>query len=171
MSLARHLPDGCALHHATVADACHVGVRMRPVDRDEIEALEGRVVRDFLADAVAHGARTLTIRGEPVLLYGIAACEELPGHATPWLVTASTIGHDELMTVMWMSRLQIELWQRRMPVLEMPCDSRNAFHREWLEWLGFRHRGHLAAFGAAGLPFDLYVRRRVDCGPVPNRLH
>jgi len=29
---------------------------------------------------------------------------------------------------------------------------------EWLEWLGFTQRGHLDAFGAAGLPFDLYSR-------------
>ncbi len=170
MSLARHLPEGWALHSATTADAFHVGVRMRPADRDEIEALEGRVVREFLTDAVAHGARTLAIRGEPALLYGIVACDDLPGHAIPWLVTTSTIGHDELMTIMWMSRLQVELWQRHTDVLEAPCDSRNTFHREWLEWLGFQHGGHLATFGAAGLPFDLYIRRRLDRGPA-NRFH
>lgn len=68
MSLTRHMPANCAVHRATTADAFHIGVRMRPVDRAEIEALEGRVVREFLVDAVAHGARTLTIRGEPVLI-------------------------------------------------------------------------------------------------------
>jgi hypothetical protein len=169
MSLARHLPVGCTLHRATVADAFHVGVRMRPVDRAEIEALEGRNVGEFLADAVGHGARTLAIRGLPVLLYGIVPCAELPGHATPWLVTTATIGHDELMNIMWMSRLLIEVWQRRTPVLETLCGSSNSFRREWLEWLGFEHGGHLAAFGAAGLPFDLYVRHRL--GPVPGRLN
>jgi len=47
------------------------------------------------------------------------------------------------------------------------CDSRNLFHRDWLEWLGFIKGGHLAAFDAARLPFDLYVRQsgpgRSDC--------
>jgi hypothetical protein len=170
VSLTRRFPAGCALHRATAADAFHVGVRMRAVDRAEIEALEGRAVREFLAEAVDHGARTLTIRDEPVLLYGIVPCDALPGHAMPWLATTATIAHDELMTVMWMSRLQIELWQRRRPVLEALCDSRNGFRRQWLEWLGFEHGGHLGAFGAAGLPFDLFVRRRLEQGPR-HRLH
>jgi hypothetical protein len=171
MSLARHLPDGYVVRRTTGSDARHVGARMRAVDRAEIEALEGRDACEFLADAVEHGAWTLTIGGEPVLLYGLVPCVDLPGHATPWLVTISTIGHDELMTVMWMSRVQIELWQRRTPVLEVLCDSRNSFRREWLEWLGFERGGHLAAFGAAGLPFDLYVRHRLGHGPASKRLH
>lgn len=163
------MPANCAVRCATAADAFHVGVRMRPVDCAEVEALEGRAVREFLTEAVAAGARTLTICGEPVVVYGIVACDELPGHAMPWLVTTSTIGHDELICMMWMSRLQIELWQRRVPVLQMLCDSRNVFRRQWLEWLGFEHGGHLAAFGAAGLPFDLFIRYRSDAGPIPLR--
>jgi len=63
------------------------------------------------------------------------------------------------MNIMWMSRLQVDLWQRRSVVLQALCDSRNSFRREWLEWLGFLRRGHLAAFGAGRLPFDLYARR------------
>jgi hypothetical protein len=171
MSLSRYLPDGCALHRATLADAFHVGARMRPIDRAEIEALEGRAVAEFLSDAVENGARALMIRDEPVVVYGIVPCHELPGHALPWLVTNSTIDHDELMTVIWMSRLQVELWQRRTPVLEALCGSRNGFRRQWLEWLGFEHGGRLGGFGAAGLPFDLYVRRRRDGGPPADRLH
>ncbi len=173
MSLTRHFPDGYGLRRATGADARHVGTRMRLADRAEIEALEGRDVRIFLAEAVEVGARTLMIGGEPVLLYGIAPCDALPGHAMPWLATISTIRRDELMTVMSMSRLQTELWQRRIPVLEALCDCRNAFRRQWLEWLDFERADHLDAFGAAGLPFDLYVRHRhrLDRGPTPKLLH
>jgi hypothetical protein len=57
-----------------------------------------------------------------------------------------------------MSRVQIDTWQRRWPALQAVCDVRNVFHREWLECLGFTQRGHLDAFGAAGLPFELYSR-------------
>jgi len=165
VSLAKHLPTGCAIRRATGDDVRHVGRLMRPADRAEIEALEGRPVGEFLADAIALQSRVLTIDGEPMVLYGIAACEGLPGHATPWHATTATIAHDDLMTIMWLSRLQIDLWQRRSPTLQALCDSRNLFHRQWLEWLGFVRGGHLAAFGAARLPFDLYVRHvgRVDC--------
>jgi hypothetical protein len=171
VSLARNISAHYAVHRATAAEAFHIGERMRPVDRAEIEALEGRVVREFLVDAVAAGARTLMILGEPIVLYGVVACDELPGHAMPWLVTNSTIGHDELTRVIWMSRLQVELWQRRWPVLQMLCDCRNGFRRQWLEWLGFEHGGHLKAFGAAGLPFDLFIRRRHDGERASSRLH
>jgi hypothetical protein len=160
MSLARHLPSGFGLRRATAADALHVGPLMRSADRAEIEALEGRPVGAFLGDMIVGGARGLTVRGEPMVLYGIVASEELPHHAMPWLVTTSTLVHDELMSIMWMSRMQVDFWQRRWPVLQALCDSRNDFRREWLEWLGFVRCGHLAAFGAARLPFDLYARSR-----------
>ena len=165
MSFARHLPEGCALRRATAEDARYVGRLLRPADRAEVEALEGRPVAEFLAEAIADRARVLTIDREPVVLYGIAACDDLPGHSTPWHVTTATIAHEDLMTVMGLSRLQIDLWQRRSPTLQALCDSRNLFHRDWLEWLGFAKAGHLAAFGAARLPFDLYVRHagRIDC--------
>jgi hypothetical protein len=68
------------------------------------------------------------------------------------------IEHDELIAIMWMSRVQIGTWQRRWPTLQAVCDVRNVFHRQWLEWLGFTQRGHLDAFGAAGQPFELYSR-------------
>ena len=53
-------------------------------------------------------------------------------------------------------------------MLQALCDSRNDFRREWLEWLGFVRCGHLAAFGAARLPFDLYARSRyAETAKVP----
>ncbi len=173
MSLSRHMPAGYAVRRAVLTDAFHIGVRMRAIDRAEIEALEGRGIADFLGEAVEGGAWTLTIRDEPVVVYGIVPCRELPGHSLPWLVTNATIDHDDLMTVVRMSQLQVQMWQRRAPVLEALCDSRNDFRRQWLEWLGFEHGGHLGAFGAARLPFDLYVRRRGDAErrPAAKRVH
>lgn len=118
MSLARHLPAGYGLRRATTADAQHVGRLMRPADRAEIEALEGRPAGEFLAETIGGRSRVLTIRREPMVLYGIVACEGLFGHAMPWLATTSTLAHDDLMNIMWMSRLQVDLWQRRSPVLQ-----------------------------------------------------
>jgi len=162
MSLAKHLPPGCAVRRATRQDALHVGNLLRPVDRAEMEALEGRPAGDMLVDRVTSPGlampRVLTIRMEPAVLYGVVACQGLPGEATPWLATVETLTLDDLTEVMWMSRLQIDVWQYRWPTLQAVCDTRNLFHRQWLEWLGFVARGHLESFGAAHLPFDLYVR-------------
>ena len=79
------------------------------------------------------------------------------------------MAHDELTTVMWLSRLQADAWQRRWPVLQAVCDVRNDFHREWLEWLDFVPQGRVEAFGAAGLPFDLYRRARAARAPSSSR--
>lgn len=158
MVSTKHLPAGYAVRRATAGDVAHVAPLMRPVDRVELEALEGRPAGEILACAVAGPARVLTIAAEPLLLYGIVACEGLPGHAAPWLATTSTISHDQLVEIMWLSRLQIDVWQRRWPVLQAVCDTRNQFRSDWLQWLGFAHRGHLRAFGAARLPFNLYMR-------------
>lgn len=169
MSFAKHLPPGWAVRHALSRDALHVSGLLRPVDRDEMEALEGRPAREVLAETIAGRglaiARVLTIHAEPVVLYGVAACEGLPGNAMPWRATVAGLGTDELSTIMWMSRLQLDVWQHRWPTLQAVCDTRNLFHRQWLEWLGFTARSHLDSFGAAGRPFDLYVRGLCARGP------
>lgn len=160
MPFAKHLPVGCAIRGATAADASHVAALLRPVDRAEMEALEGRSAADVLVSSISAAPRVLTIREEPTVLYGIVACVGLPGNAIPWAATTSTIEQDDLAAVMWMSRVQVDVWQRRWPMLQAVCDVRNAFRRDWLEWLGFTQRGRLEIFGAAGLPFDLYSRAR-----------
>jgi hypothetical protein len=100
------------------ADATHVAALLRPVDRAEMEALEGRSAADVLAGSIATAPRVLTIHQEPMMLYGVVACADLPGNAIPWAATTSTIEHDDLITIMWMSRFQVDAWQRRWPTLQ-----------------------------------------------------
>lgn len=160
MSLSRLLPAGCAVRRATAADARRVAHLLRAPDRAEMEALEGCPALEVLQGWMTSTPRVLTIHGEPVVIYGIAAAAGAAGHATPWLAIVSTIAHDDLMNVMWLSRAQVDSWQRRWSVLETVCDSRNHFHRQWLDWLGFVRQGRVETFGAAGLPFELYQRVR-----------
>ena len=115
MPLAKHLPAGCAIRRATAADATHVAALLRPVDRAEMEALEGRSAADVLAGSIATAPRVLTIHQEPMMCYGVVACADLPGNAIPWAATTSTIEHDDLITIMWMWRFQVDAWQRRWP--------------------------------------------------------
>lgn len=175
---AATLPMGYAVRRATAADAGHVANLMRPADREEMEALEGCPAFDALRGwmtppmsnpmAARSGEarrgpvpRLLAIDGEPVVIYGITPTAGWKGHATPWCATVSTMTHETLTTVMWLSRLQVDAWQRRWPVLQAVCDARNDFHGQWLGWLGFVPQGRVEAFGAAGLPFDLYRRARL----------
>lgn len=115
---------------------------------------------EVLQGWMAATPRVLAIRGEPVVIYGIVATPRMAGRAAPWLAIISTIAHDDLTNVMWLSRDPVDVRQRRWPVLQTVCDARNQFHRQWLDWLGFERRGRVEAFGAAALPLELHERRR-----------
>jgi hypothetical protein len=156
MSLSRRLPAGYSVGRASIADALHVAGQLRDVDRAEMEALAGRRPVDVLARWITHTSRVLRIHGEPVVVFGIEASVDTARHAMPWFAAVSSLATDDLTNVMWLSRQQVELWQRRWPVLENLCDARNAFHRQWLQWLDFERLERVEHFGAAGLPFDLY---------------
>lgn len=162
MSIAKHLPAGCAIRLSVETDVTHVAGLLRPADRAEIKSLEGRPAGEVLLSAIGEPgpgrARTLTIREQPVVLYGIVPCEGLGGSATPWIATIDRLEDGELMDIMWLSRMQIDFWQHRWPTLRVVCDVRNLFHRQWLQWLGFEVQGRVRSFGAAGVPFDLYQR-------------
>jgi hypothetical protein len=184
-SPARHLPAGCSVRRAVPGDAEHVATLLRADDRLEMEALEGRPALDVLQGWMSGGSHVLVVRGDAVAIFGIVACDipgavacDVPGAsfpaehraATPWAAMVSTLGGEDLVNVMWLSRFQIDAWQRQWPVLQTVCDSRNRFRGQWLDWLDFERRGRLECFGAAGRPFDLHVRLRdMAQPPLPCR--
>lgn len=181
-SPARHLPAGCSVRRAAPGDAERVAALLRADDRLEMEALEGRPALDVLQGWMSGESHVLIVRGDAVAIFGIVACADpdtvacasIPAEhraATPWAAMVSTLGGEDLVDVMWLSRFQIDAWQRRWPVLQTVCDSRNRFRGQWLDWLGFERRGRLECFGAAGRPFDLHVRLRdMAQPPLPCRM-
>ncbi len=162
MSLARHFPAGWEVGCADPCDADHVGARMRIVDRIALETLEGRAARDVLAGYVANAglthARVLRVAGRPAALYGLRAAKDYPGDAMTWVATVDDLPHEDVVFLMWMSRMQVDAWQRRWPVLRACCDRRNLFHLDWLNWLGFRPHGKSSLPGPVPLALDLYIR-------------
>lgn len=159
---ARGLPPTCRLRRAVAGDAERVAALLRPDDRREMEALEGRPAVDVLRGWMGGGAHVLATRGEIAAIFGLVACAVAPPAgrtATPWAAMVSTLAADDLVDLLWLSRFQVDAWQRRWPVLQTVCDARNVFRGQWLHWLGFERRGRLERFGAANLPFDLHVRR------------
>lgn len=160
---ARHLPAGYSLRRAAIGDAERVAGLLRTDDRLEMEALEGRPALDVLRDWMSGGSRVLVVRGGAAAIFGIIECFDIPEPhrvATPWAAMVSTLGDEDLVDVLWLSRLQVDAWQRRWPTLQTVCDARNRFRSQWLDWLGFECRGRVERFGAAGRPFDLHVRLR-----------
>jgi|FEC22Drversion2_1045045.scaffolds.fasta_scaffold00874_19 hypothetical protein len=174
-SLSRHLPSGCTIRRAIAGDAERVAGLLREADRQEMEALEGRPALAVLQEWMSGASRVLIAHGDAVAIFGITACtvhgadshdkqhgeQHQPRAATPWVAMASTLDHEDLVDVLWLSRFQVDAWQRRWPVLLTVCDMRNRFRGQWLDWLGFERRGRVERFGAAGIPFDLHVRLRV----------
>jgi hypothetical protein len=160
-SPVRSLPPGCCTRRARPGDAAGVARQLRGDDRREMEALEGRPALDVLQGWMSGGAHVLLIRGETAAIFGIVPCRGAPAEmraATPWAAMVSTLGGEDLIDMLWLSRLQIDAWQRRWDVLQTVCDARNRFRAQCLDWLGFECRGRIERFGAAGLPFDLHVR-------------
>jgi len=143
-----------------------------------MEALEGRRSIAVLRDWMEGGSHVLAMHGVASAVFGIVPCavvpcdKAVPGHsaATPWVALVSTLDRSDLVDMLWLSRLQIDAWQQRWPVLQTVCDARNRFRAHWLNWLGFECRGRRARFGAAGLPFDLYIRLgEAEHSPPPWR--
>jgi hypothetical protein len=159
-AIAQYLPAGYAVGRVSVGDAIHVVPLLRAGDRAELEALVGQSALDVLRGWITDRSRVLTIHGEPSVVFGIEPSTTQPGHAMPWSASVSTLPFSDMMNVLWLSRLQVDFWQRRWPVLDNLCDARNGFHRHWLEWLGFEPAERVERFGAARLPFDLYSRSR-----------
>ena len=167
-SLARPLPRDCVLRRAAAGDAERVAGLLRAEDRAEMEALEGRSALAVLQGWMTGPSRVLAIRGEAIAIYGVVPClmpwsdpgSQKTGAATPWIALSSTLDAEDERDVMWLSRFQIDAWQRRWPHLLAVCDVRNLFHQHWLGWLGFEKSGSVASYGAMGLPFDLHVRLR-----------
>lgn len=157
----RGLPPGSSTRRAVPGDAQHVASLLRGDDRLEMEALEGRPALDVLGSWMSAGSHVLLIRGEAAAIFGIVPCSGAPAEyraATPWAAMVSTLGREDLIHLLWLSRLQIDAWQRRWPVLQTVCDARNRFRSQCLGWLGFECRGRIERFGAASVPFDLHVR-------------
>ena len=160
-SPVRGLPSGWGTRRALPGDAEHVASLLRGDDRLEMEALEGRPALEVLQGWMSGGSRVLLIRGEAAAMFGIVPCSDAPGEtraATPWAAMVSALGREDLVDMLWLSRLQINAWQRRWAVLQTVCDARNRFRSHCLDWLGFECRGRIERFGAARLPFDLHVR-------------
>lgn len=140
-----------------------------------MEALEGRSALDVLQGWMSGGSHVLVVRGDAAAIFGIVPCSDsganVPAEhraAAPWAAMVSTLDHDDLVDVMWLSRFQIDAWQRHWPVLQTVCDARNRFRSRWLGWLGFERSGRVECFGAAGRPFDLHVRLRDMAQPPPS---
>jgi hypothetical protein len=171
------LPAAVSVRRAAPGDAERIATLLRADDRLEMEALEGRPALDVLQGWMSGGSHVLVVRGDAVAIFGIVACA-VPDASTPaadragtpWAAMVSTLGGEDLVDVMWLSRFQIDAWQRRWPVLQTVCDAGNRFRGQWLDWLGFERRGRLECFGAAGRPFDLHVRLRdMAQPPLPCR--
>jgi hypothetical protein len=157
----RRLPHGCNIRRTVPADGERVACLLRAEDRFEMEALEGRPAVEVLQGWMSGGSHVLLIRGDAAAIFGIVPCFGMPAAcraATPWSALVSTLGRQDLIDVLWLSRLQVDAWQRRWPVLQTVCDIRNRFRSQWLGWLGFECRGRVEHFGAAGRAFDLHVR-------------
>ena len=70
------------------------------------------------------------------------------------VVTSTKWRRDFLHT----SRILVEEWQKRFPILQNFIDARNVTHIRWLRWLDFTFISRREQHGPFGLPFYEFVR-------------
>ncbi|TAJ97150.1 MAG: hypothetical protein EPO41_03930 [Reyranella sp.] len=99
------------------------------------------------------------LEGNPEMIFG---CRERPGDpavGVPWMLgTPVVVSPPWRRTFLHASRIAVEEWQARHPILSNFIDARNAKHIRWLRWLDFHFIARHDRHGPLGLPFLEFVR-------------
>lgn len=120
------------------SDVPILAANLREADRAELEAL-GTTPLPSLAHGFVHSRppHTILVEDEPVGMFGAVPLS--PGVGAVWL-----LGTDKLVqgVTKWEFLHQCRGWvgelQRGYHVLTNIVDHRNAVHRKWIKWCGFK---------------------------------
>lgn len=121
-------------------DINYLAPRLRPADRQEIEAVTGK--KDQEEASLLKGYETsdvcstfLTPEGNPAGMFGVVAPS---GHwGRIWLLATPDIERWPKLFIRY-SRPILGLLNIKYPILYNVVDTRNTVHIRWLKWSGFR---------------------------------
>jgi hypothetical protein len=152
------LPQGVAFRPATIADCESLAPRLRKEDAAEALAASGIPAEYALKFARLHAdPMVVDISGTPEMIFGLKPIDAV--EARPWMLGTSVAFTPKWRrTFLHASRIAVEEWQKRFPLLHNFIDARNTTHKRWLSWLGFHFIARHEHYGPFGLPFYEFVR-------------
>ena len=137
----------------------HVADYARKADRDEIAASSGRDMREILCKSVriSTACWAMTIKGEPVVIAGVAPLNVLQGEGVPWAIGTDGVT-DNPMLFMKASKTCMAEIIRYYSYLTNYVDARNEAAIRYLKHIGFEFH-EAEPYGISGLPFHKFEMR------------
>lgn len=142
-----------------IEDVYELAFNIRQDDRQELIAA-GLDVASAISFSVTYSdeATTHLMDDEVVCIMGVRKESVLGDKACPWLLTAQAIEKYPIKFIKE-SKLVVEEWLSRYPILENYVDSRYKRALKWAEHVGFNIE-YPVPYGPYGLPFNKIVARR-----------
>jgi hypothetical protein len=148
---------------AEIDDVCCLKDTLRESDREEIKASHGHNPEEALLHSlkVSSHAFTVTFKGRPVAMFGVAPTEGDKTLGCIWLLASDEI-HKIKKTFLKMSGVFIKQMLDLYPVLFNYVDIRNTKSIDWLKWCGAQFMVP-EVYGVENKFFSLFtIRRNAD---------
>jgi hypothetical protein len=149
---------------ARLADADHLGPRLREADRREIQAVTGEepisaLRRNLLESALYY--KIVSPQDSCVALFGVVPDSDFASSGFIWMLASPMLEGYARMFLRG-SRPWVETLNNRYTFLWSCVDSRNARHIRWLKWCGFSLSAILETYGVERRPFYRFQRIRQE---------
>jgi len=148
---------------AELRDALLLTPRLRPEDRDEIEAASGKSPFCALLEGIFPSVPALSIVDEAGTVMGIYGVIPIEQHfvGAIWMLAATEL-LEHSRQFLRESRAWIDTLQSCYPVLFNVVDARNTTHIRWLKWCGFTFIKLHEDYGPQHRPFYEFIRIKTN---------
>lgn len=146
---------------ATEEHAEYIADRARMADVQELWAFARVTPLECMKQGMDRcKARTGTIDGQPVCMFGVTPVTLLGAAGTPWMVGTTELDKNQL-TVARRCRPELSSLYTGYNVLVNFVDARNRKAIRWLKWLGFDLDQEPTPMGPDSMPFYRFHMRRI----------
>ena len=127
------------VREATLEDALSLSHNLRPADLEELKASYQPDPLIRLTSGINYSRAPMTatnVDGLPVAMFGVIDHGDAI-HGLPWLLASPEIEKHKV-DFLRKSREYVISFQKKYPVLATIVYEKNALHRKWLQWCGFK---------------------------------
>lgn len=150
---------GAEVRPLIIGDVSAVAADLSPINREECGALTP-ISPEMVLLHMAQMSECYTVTladGRYAGMFGIVPEKNIPNTAAIWMVTTPAIS-EIAMGFIRGSKVWIQQFNERFPLLYCNVYSKNAFTRRWLKIMGFVEGQYKAGHGRNGEDFIEYLR-------------